>query len=140
MSTRARLDEALSRLVAGHPEVTDGSLTVSNLCREAGVDRDSFYHTNNMAGRLAAAQSNTQVHRPEVAVLRDEVILLKAETQTAVKDRRAHLADLERTIQIYANQIQVLALANQALTKENRQLRERLEHQESDVIQLADRR
>ncbi|MEU4770201.1 hypothetical protein AB0H12_44005 [Actinosynnema sp. NPDC023794] len=34
-ATQARLEQALTRLLAGRPTATDGELTVSNLCREA---------------------------------------------------------------------------------------------------------
>ena len=35
------LREAMARLVAGRPRVTDGRLTVANLAREAGVGRST---------------------------------------------------------------------------------------------------
>jgi hypothetical protein len=53
----------------------------------------------SLAERLAGAQSNAQVHRADAAALRDEVTVLKAEARTAAEDHRAHLTDLERTIQ-----------------------------------------
>ena len=69
------LREAMARLVAGRPRVTDGRLTVANLAREAGVGRstanravdvlDAFRESANRAPasarpRLMAAASRSR--------------------------------------------------------------------------------
>lgn len=44
-TTQTRLEQALNRLLAGQPVASDSDLTISSLCREAGVGRDSFYRS-----------------------------------------------------------------------------------------------
>ena len=59
VATQVRLEQALTRLLAGQPTVTDGELTVSNLCREAGVGRDSFYRTPPPCGNWRRRSGST---------------------------------------------------------------------------------
>ena len=40
-----KINEAFERLTRGRPEITDGALTVSNICTEAGVSRASYYRS-----------------------------------------------------------------------------------------------
>lgn len=139
-TTRAKLEYALAELLAGRPTRTDGELTVSNLCKEAGVGRDSFYRTEGMADTLKAARDNAEATKPELLQLRDQIAELKRAARKSAKDQAADLADLEHTVQTYANQIQALALTNEALKEENQLLRERLNRRDPDVIPLAGRR
>lgn len=139
-TTHVKLEEALSRLLAGQPTVTDGELTVSNLCTEAGVGRDSFYRTDGMAEKFRTARDNAETTKPEVIQLRDQIAELKRKAKRAAKEHNADLTDLAATIKIYANQIQALALANETMERDNRILRERLENGNPDLIQLAGRR
>ena len=108
------VQQALTRLLAGQPTVTDGELTVSNLCREAGVGRDSFYRSPpEFKDAVVAAQANREAQQPELVALREEITALKRERKQTASDHAATVRELEETIRVYANQIQVLALPAQ---------------------------
>lgn len=128
-ATRARLEAALTRLLAGQPTCTDGELTVSNLCREAGVGRDSYYRTDGIAERFEAVRANAQAHKPELLQLREEIAELKRERRKTRGDHAQTVRELEDTIRAYANQIQVLALRGAELDAENARLLGRLGRQ-----------
>lgn len=133
-----RLSEAMTRLLAGQSGVTDGELTVANLCREAGAGRDSYYRSpQDFKDAFQAAQANASAQRPELARLREEIATLKQERTLAARTQADALRDLETTVRRYANQIQVLALARAELAEENRQLRDRLNALEEGVVTLT---
>jgi hypothetical protein len=132
-ATRERLDQALTRLLAGQPAVTDGEPTVSNMCKEAGVGRDSYYRTPQAVARLAAARTTPGT---ELARLRDQVTALTREAKDSNRDHAAQASECEDQVKTYAGQIQVLALANQELRQENQHLRNLIEHAASGVSQL----
>ena len=125
-STDTRLFEALTRLLAGPPTLTDGALTVSNLCREAGVSRHSYYRSP-VKDRFIASRQHAEVHQPEVVRLRDEVRDLKAARRTDQREAAQQMAALEDLVRTYANQIQALTLANEELAADNRRLRQAVE-------------
>ncbi|MFE2506310.1 hypothetical protein [Streptomyces rubiginosohelvolus] len=128
LSTQNRLDQALTRLLAGQPTVTDGAINVSNLCREAGVGRDSFYRSpQEFKDRFTAAQTNHSDNQPEIVRLRDELGRLKRQHAEDRRKQAGAIRDLEETNQIYANQIQVLTLRVQELQEQNLQLTGRIE-------------
>ena len=150
VATQVRLEQALTRLLAGQPTVTDGELTVSNLCREAGVGRDSFYRSPpEFKDAVVAAQANREAQQPELVALREEitalrgafralkeVTALKRERKQTASDHAATVRELEEMIRVYANQIQVLALRNSELEDQIRHLA----HHDPDVISLHTRR
>lgn len=139
-STQARLDQALTRLLAGQPTTTDGALTVSNLCREAGVGRDSYYRSpQTFRDTVAAAQANRQIYQPELVALREEIAKLKREQKQTARDQAATVRELEERIRVYANQIQVLALRNAELQGQLQQLHHRLVDTDPDVVPFRDR-
>lgn len=127
-ATRERLDQALTRLIAGRPSVTDGELTVSNLCREAGVGRDSYYRTPAVVARFSTAKATAATPGTELAQLRDRAATLAREIKNGKRDHAAQITELEQQVKTYAGQIQILALANQELKEENQRLRNRIEH------------
>lgn len=129
-STLARLDEAITRLLAGQPTCTDGELTVSNLCAEAGVGRDSYYRSPEIVEKFAAAKANAEARKPEVVALREEVAALRRQMRENAAAAAELRRELEDTIKSYANQIQILALRNTELTEQNRSLAQALERRE----------
>ncbi len=139
-ATSERLDQALTRLLAGQPSVTDGELTVSNLCREAGVGRDSYYRTPAVVARFTTARTTAATPGTELAQLRDRAATLAREVKDGKRDHAAQISELEDQVKTYAGQIQVLALANHELKEENQRLRNWLEHAAPGVSQLRPRR
>ncbi len=138
-STEHSLDQALTRLLAGQPTLTDGTITVANLCLEAGVGRDSFYRCPAIRQKFTAAKANAEARRPEVVELRGEVRALEQGQEELRRKHAAEVRDLETTIRAYANQIQALALRNDELTGENTRLRRRLEQRSPNVTELPQR-
>lgn len=122
-TTQTRLEQALNRLLTGQPVTTDGDLTISNLCREAGVGRDSYYRSpQQFKDSVVAAFANCEAKQPELVALREELAELKSSRKQADRDHARTVRELEATIRLYANQIQVLAVRNAELEDEHRQL------------------
>lgn len=107
--TDRKINEAFDRLLAGHPEITDGKLTVSNICVEAGVSRASYYRSPQ-AAEIKRRLDTPQTARPELEDLRDQVSQLKKTERALRSEHAAHVRELKQTIKTYANQIQALAL------------------------------
>ena len=84
-----------NRLLAGQPATSDGDLTISSLCREAGVGRDSYHRSpQQFKDSVVAAFANREAQQPELVALREEVSALKrAEGAQTVRDRLAGLVD-----------------------------------------------
>ncbi|MEV4049567.1 hypothetical protein AB0J55_00105 [Amycolatopsis sp. NPDC049688] len=121
-TTQARLEQALNRLLAGQPTASDGDLTISTLCREAGVGRDSYYRSpQQFKDSVVAAFAHREAQQPELVALREEVSALKRARKEADRDHTRTVHELEATIRLYANQIQVLALRNAELEDLHRQ-------------------
>lgn len=135
-ATRERLDQALTRLLAGQPSATDGELTVSNLCREAGVGRDSYYRTPAVVARFTTARTTAATPGTELAQLRDRAAELAREVKDSKRDHAAQITELEDQVKTYAGQIQALVLANQELREENERLHDRIERTTRGVSQL----
>lgn len=139
-STQARLEQALTRLLAGQPTTTDGELTISNLCREAAVGRDSYYRSpQTFKDSVAAAQANRQAQQPELVTLREEITCLKRERTQAARDQAATMRELEARIKIYANEIQIQTLRNAELQDQVQQLQRRMMDMDPDIIALPNR-
>jgi hypothetical protein len=105
---------AFERLMLGLPQTSDGKLSVTGICAEAGVSRASYYRSP-VAAVIKQILDAPQTRRPEPDELREEVTRLK---KTERELRSAHIAEvreLRATIAVYANQIQALALANAEL-------------------------
>jgi hypothetical protein len=120
-STNARLQEALTRLLAGQAPPGREQLNVTNLCREAGVGRDSYYRS---PAAFKATFQTAQAQQAERRAERDTSPRTTAHTHPDHASRVAQLRDtirvLEETVKVYANQIQALSLANEQLHAETR--------------------
>ena len=91
--------EAMARLVAGRPRLTDGRLTVANLAREAGVGRA----TANRAVDVLRDFHGAAARVPR----RDQPVLEVADAR--VRDA-AEIATLKAMVNQLAQQVQRLAL------------------------------
>ena len=133
-----KLIDACERLVTDRSDTTDGSVTVTNLCAEAGVSRASYYRSP-VAAVVKDLVASGQIPRSELDMLRAQLRDLKA----AAKDLRRRHADqireLAATVATYANQIQILALRNAELDADNHRFRAQLGLSAANVIPLAER-
>jgi hypothetical protein len=69
---------------------------------------------------VVAAFARREAQQPESVTLREENAALKREKKQIVQDNTRAVRELENTIRIYANQIQVLTLRNAELYDELR--------------------
>jgi hypothetical protein len=129
------LMEAFERLMHGLPELTDGKITVVNLCTEAGVSRASYYRSP-VAQAVKEILEAPQTRRPEPEELRAEVSRLKKAERELRSEHAAEIRELKDSLATYANQIQVLALRNAELETQNARLLERLRQSGDNVAVL----
>jgi hypothetical protein len=130
-----RIVDAFDRLAAGKSAVTDGALTVSNLCVEAGVSRASYYRSP-IAGAVKDILASGQLVRPEIDILREQVTQLKKTEARLRSNHAAEVRELNATVAAYANQIQLLALRNAELETDNARLRALAASRNGQVIPL----
>ncbi len=97
--SQTMLREAMARLLAGRPRVTDGRLTVANLAREAGVGRSTANRAVDVLDAFrGSAKRASCLRAPEVAA-------------AANRSRDAtEIANLKATVNQLAQQVQRLAL------------------------------
>jgi RIO-like serine/threonine protein kinase len=95
----AMLREAMARLVAGRPRVTDGRLSVANLAREAGVGRSTANRAVDVLDALHKAAA--KVPRPRAP---------EADTAAVRSRDAAEIADLKATVNQLAQQVQRMAM------------------------------
>jgi hypothetical protein len=117
----SRIINAFERLMLGQPQLTDGRTSVTNICVEAGVSRASYYRSP-IAAAIKEILAAPQVQRPEAEELRAQITGLKQAQRKASAEHAAQLRDYRNTVTTYANQIQLLTLANAELREENNQL------------------
>lgn len=131
-----RIIDAFDRLATGQPAVSDGALTISNLCAEAGISRASYYRSP-AAAVIREVLASGQVTRPEIDILRDQVRELKKAEKRLRRDHSAQVRELRDTVTAYANRIQVLELRNAELEEHNRRLLAQLGRADPRVIPLS---
>ncbi|MEU5869521.1 hypothetical protein ABZ815_50750 [Nonomuraea sp. NPDC047529] len=119
----------------GRPEISDGAVTVTNICLEAGVSRASYYRSP-VAAVVKELLAAPAVARPEVEELRAEIARLKKAERKLRSEKAEELRELADTVNTYANHIQVLTLRNAELEEENRLLREKLERTTDNITRL----
>lgn len=106
----------------------------------AGVGRDSYYRSpQELKDTVATAFTSSLARQPELIALREELRTLKHERQHNARSHAAAIRELESTIRIYANQIQVLAVRNAELEEQRRQLRNQLDGPDTGLIALSSR-
>lgn len=104
------LRQAMERLLAGRPTLTDGRLTVTNLAREAGLSRASAYRAAAIVQafrdhiRQPAARDMTPTAR------QDRIAALEAERAALQRQARDDQRALRATVHAMAQRIQALTL------------------------------
>lgn len=101
----AALRAAMSRLLEGTSEHTDGRLSITNLAREAGVSRATANRATAVLEEFRAAEA--RFRSGSVAGLKERIRELEADLRAA---RSGEMAELRATIKTLAQQIQILAL------------------------------
>ena len=123
-----KIQAAYDTLTAGRPAVTDGQLTVSDICLEAGISRASFYRSPLATQIRRRPRRPRQHRRPEAEQLRVKVRELTAADKQLRSKHATEIRDLRATVRTYANQIQLLTLHLSQLEDDNNQLTARLQH------------
>ncbi len=139
MTADERIKTALDKLRQGRPELSDGHLTVANVCLEAGVSRASFYRSAHAGDIRQALTDPGGAPRPETEELRDQARALRKTEKTLRSQHAAEVRELRSTVQTYANQIQFLALRVGHLEDDNRRLLHRLDHAGDNITPLPAR-
>jgi hypothetical protein len=138
-STDEKIKTAHDRLIHGRPEITDGQLTITNICLEAGVSRASFYRSAH-APEIRHALTNPNLPRPETEQLRQQLRQLQQTEKTLRSQHAAEIRELRSTVKTYANQIQVLALRVDQLEDDNQRLQLHLRKAGNNVTTLRARK
>ncbi|MGH1554551.1 hypothetical protein ACRAWF_29325 [Streptomyces sp. L7] len=130
---------AFERIMSGHPEHTDGTLTITALCTGAGISRATYYRSpyrsplaKTVTGLLQAPdapRSQTDIFTKEIARLKRADRALRSQHAAEQRETRAALA-------AYANHIQALSLRNAELEAANAALRERLHRTDGTLTSL----
>jgi hypothetical protein len=136
VTTDDKIQAAYDTLTAGRPGTTDGQLTVTNICAEAGISRASFYRSP-LAGQIRADLADPgSTRRPEAEQLRVKVRELTAADKELRSKHAAEIRDMRATVRAYANQIQILTLRISQLEDDSKQLTARLQHAGDNVTPL----
>jgi hypothetical protein len=131
-----KIQAAYDTLTAGHPVISDGQLTVSNICLEAGISRASFYRSP-LAGKIRRDLTDPgSTTRPGAGQLRAKVRELTAADKQQRSKHAAEIRDLRATMRTYANQIQILTLHLSQLQDDNQRLTARLQHAGDNITPL----
>jgi len=135
IDTDSKIKHAFERLMLGRPEITDGALTVSNICAEAGVSRASYYRSPQ-AAEIKRLLDTPQTQRPEIEDLREQVKQLKRTERRLRSEHATEVRELRDTIKNYANHIHTLALRTTQLEDDNQRLRGSLERAGDNITPL----
>jgi len=136
MTIDEKIQAAHDALTAGRPGVSDGRLTISNICLEAGISRASFYRSPLAATIRRDLADPGTAKRPEADQLRAKIRELTAADKQLRSEHAAQIRDLRATVRAYANQIQILALRAGQLEDDNKRLTARLQHSGDNVTPL----
>ncbi|MFD8354573.1 hypothetical protein ACFV1X_37315 [Streptomyces coelicoflavus] len=116
---------AFERIMSGSPERTNGGLTVTALCIEAGISRATYYRSP-LAKTLTGLLQAPDTPRSQDDTLTAEITRLKRADRALRSQHAAEQREMRATIAAYANRIQALSLRNAELEAESAALREHL--------------
>jgi hypothetical protein len=131
-----KIQAAYDALTAGRPDSSDGQLTVSNICLEAGISRASFYRSTLAATIRRDLADPGTARRPDAEQLRAKVRELTAADKQQRSKHAAEIRDLRATVRTYANHIQILTLHLSQLQDDNQRLTARLQHACDNITPL----
>ncbi len=136
MTIDEKIQAAYDALTAGRPGSSDGQLTVSNICLEAGISRASFYRSTLAATIRRDLAGPGTARRPEAEQLRAKVRELTAADKQLRSKHATEIRDLRATVRTYASHIQILTLHLSQLQDDNQRLTARLQHARDNVTPL----
>lgn len=136
MTIDDKIQAAYDALTAGRPGISDGQLTISNICLEAGISRASFYRSPLAATIRRDLADPGTAKRPEAEQLRAKIRELTAADKQLRSQHAAEIRDLRATVRTYANQIQILTLRVGQLEDDNNRLAARLQRAGDNVTPL----
>ena len=136
MTIDEKIQAAYDALTTGHPGISDGQLTISNICLEAGISRASFYRSPLASPIRHDLADPGSTKRPEAAQLQAKVRELTAADKQLRSKHAAEIRDLRATVRTYANQIQILTLRTGQLQDDNNQLTARLQRAGDNITPL----
>ena len=126
---------AFERIMSGHPEHTDGTLTVTALCTESGISRATYYRSP-LAKTITALLQPPDAPRPQTDTLTTEIARLKQAARALRSQHAAEQRETRATLAAYANHIQALSLRNAELEADNAALREGLDQTDGTLTSL----
>lgn len=136
MTIDEKIQAAYDALTAGRPGISDGQLTISNTCLEAGISRASFYRSPLAATIRRDLAGPGTAKRPEAEQPRAKIRELTAADKQLRSQHAAEIRDLRATVRTYANQIQILTLRAGQLEDDNKRLTARLQRAGDNVTPL----
>lgn len=137
MSIDERVQAAFKRLMTGHPELSDGRLTVTNVCLEAAVSRASFYRCGCAAEIRQALLDPGSMPQPDAGETRSQTRALQVAEKALRALHATEVRELRATVTTYANQIQLLALRAEQLDADNQRLLQRLQVVGDNITRLS---
>jgi hypothetical protein len=132
-----KIQAAYDTLTAGRPRTTNGQLTISNICAEAGISRASFYRSPLATTIRADLADPASTRLPEAEQLRVKVRELTAADKDLRSKHATEIRDLRATVRTYANQIQILTLRISHLEDDSKQLTARLQHAGDNITPIS---
>jgi hypothetical protein len=139
MTTDEKIKTAYDTLTAGRAQTTDGQLTVTNICLEAGISRASFYRSPQATLIRQALADTDTAPQPENEKLRAQLRQLTKTDKALRSDHASEVRELRATVKTYANQIQILTLHLTQLEEDNQRLLHHLEHASDNITALPAR-
>lgn len=130
--TERRLREAMERLFSRQALRTDGHISVPNLAKEAGVSRATLYRAESLLMEFQRRAAEAEETPERAQGLWERMRALESELETVKARKNQTIRDLQRSIEILAQQVQGLAL-------ENARLREELQRSAGNVSVLHGR-
>lgn len=115
-ATESALRAASERLLRGEPTRSDGSLTVASLAVEAGVSRATAYRYPQALSEFRRMVTDRTDANVPSSSLRQEIQDLRAEDRRIRQQHAQELRDLRCSINILAQQVQLLTLENRDLS------------------------
>jgi uncharacterized coiled-coil protein SlyX len=102
-ASEAKLRAAMTRLLAGHPQHTDGALTKEHLAREAGVSHATVHRATDVLGEWNSQAPHPIRRTPGERARDDTITTLRAQLTQARDQARELQGQLDALATVAAN-------------------------------------